>query len=145
MDMIRRNTDYAFRAMANLAANWGKGPVSTRDIAAKEDISYQLTCKIMQRLTKAKLVKSSMGVRGGFELNKKPSKINLLEVINIIQGPLKLNRCLLGLNRCDRSRNCPISAKFCELQEYIEDYLTKITLEEVLKGTSGKKKNGRKK
>ena len=145
MDIIRRNTDYAVRAMVNLAANWGRGPASARQIALKEDISYQLTCKLMQRLSRAKLVKSSMGAAGGFQLIKKPSKINLFEVINAIQGPMQLNKCLLVPNKCSRQPNCTVSTKLYELQKYMETYLTNITLDEILNSKNGKKKNDRKK
>ena len=44
MDVIRRNTDYALRLLINLARNFGKGPVSSKILAEKEEVSYQLTC-----------------------------------------------------------------------------------------------------
>ena len=132
MDILRRNTDYALRAMVNLAGHYGEDPISTRDISQSEDISYQLACKLMQKLNDAGLVKSSMGPNGGFVLSKAPTKINLAEVIDAIQGPLSLNRCLLGENVCQRQGNCPITVKLTKLQKNISDYLQSITLDELL-------------
>jgi Rrf2 family protein len=132
MDIIRRNTDYAMRAMVNLARQYGNDPVSTREISQSEDISYQLACKLMQKLNNAGLVNSSMGPNGGFVLSRTPAKINLAEIIDAIQGPLSLSRCLLGENVCPKQNSCPITAKLTKLQKNIGDYLQSVTLYELL-------------
>jgi len=132
MDVIRRNTDYALRAMVNLARKYEKGATSTRQVAVEEDIPYQLACKLLQKLHKAKLVKSCMGPKGGFRLSRKPSDINVQQVIEAIQGPIRLNRCLLGRPSCPRQNNCSINKKLKELQEHIDGYLCSITLDDLL-------------
>ena len=140
MDIIRRNTDYALRAMVNLAENYSEEPVSVRTISQQEDISYQLACKLMQKLHNAKLLESMMGPKGGFRLKREPSKINLLEVIEAIQGPLNFNRCLLSENACGRKKNCPITGRLAELQGQVGDYLSSVTLNQVVEENNGKRK-----
>jgi Rrf2 family protein len=131
MDILRRNTDYTLRAVINLAEHYGKSPLSTRQIARQGDISYQLTCKLMQKLLNSGLVCSSMGPKGGYKLAHKPSKINLLELIAATQGPLRLNRCLLGIKSCPRQPKCSVAGKLAGLQKLIEKYLRGITLEQI--------------
>jgi Rrf2 family protein len=133
MDILRRNTDYALRAMVNLARHYGAEAVSTRTIADDEDIPYQLACKIMQRLHKSRLVESCMGPKGGFRLSRTPSQISLLEVVEAIQGTPRLNRCLLGVDTCPRKPTCPVSRKLAELQAYMSRYLGSITLSELVR------------
>lgn len=143
MDILRRNTDYALRAMVNLAGHYGQEPVSTREIAQAEDISYQLACKLLQTLQNAGLVKSSMGPKGGFVLSRKPTKINLMEIIRVIQGLLSLNRCVLSKEVCNRQKNCKVTVKLSKLQNYISNYLEDITLDE-LTHSRGKKEKAKK-
>lgn len=137
MDILRRNTDYALRAMLNLALHWRQTPVSTRTMSNNMDIPYQLACKLTQKLQKAKLVKSYMGPKGGFRLSKAPSRINLLEIIEVVQGPMSLNRCLVDVSSCIRQPDCPVNKKLSGLQEYITAFLSDITLEQLL-GSNGK-------
>lgn len=128
MDILRRNTDYALRLMIGLARNFEAGEVSTRVLAQEQEVSYQLACKLMQRLHEAKLVSSCMGPRGGFRLSRDPGQISLLDVVEVIQGPVRLNRCLMSDCACPRGGNCTVRAKISELQGQMEQYLSRVTL-----------------
>ena len=145
MDIVRRNTDYALRAMVHLARNHENGPVSSRTISEKESVPYQLLCKLMQKLNNAGLVTSYMGTKGGFGLGREPSQINILEVIETIQKPISLNRCLLAADICPRQKQCPVRPKLLGLQEYIGKYFSKITLDELASGSTKKAKKKYKK
>ena len=145
MDILRRNTDYALRLAVNLAKRYGDGSLSTRTLAGDEDVSYQLACKLMQKLHAAGLVESNMGPKGGFQLSKAPDKVPVLAVIEAIQGPLRLNRCLLGDGACDRQDVCPIREKMGLLQDQMDEYLNRVTLGELARTrtTSRKRKKRR--
>jgi len=141
MDILRRNTDYALRLMVSLAREYGNGALATRTLAESEDVSYQLACKLMQRLHAAKLVESCMGPKGGFRLRRPPAEISILDVIKAIQGPLRLNRCLLSDAACPRSDTCPVHAKIGELQDRMDEYLGGISLEELAQSRGAKRKS----
>jgi len=133
MDILRRNTDYALRLMTSLARNYENGSVSTRVLADEQKVSYQLACKLMQRLHGARLVDSCMGPKGGFRLRRAPEQISLLEVVEVIQGPIRLNRCLLSDTTCPRGGDCPIRARITELQGHMEEYLNNVTVGDLVK------------
>jgi Rrf2 family protein len=143
MEIIRRNTDYALRVMVSLARCYQNGSASARTLASQERIPYQLTCKLMQKLHRVKLVESCMGPKGGFRLGRKPSKISVLEVIEAIQGPLALNRCLLSIDACPRQRSCTVRVKLAELQRYVSSHLSSITLDELVQRKNLKKRKNR--
>lgn len=128
MDIIRRNTDYALRLIVHLAAHSDTGAISSRVLSKEEDVSYHLTCKLLQRLSEAGFVRSTRGVNGGFSLRIPPSEIRLLDVIESIQGPLVFNRCLLSKDACPRQGSCPITGKLRGLQDHLAESLNGITV-----------------
>ncbi len=140
MDVLRRDTDYALRMMVNLAGHFNNGFTSARQMAEEGNFSYQLGCKILQKLHQAKLVKSNRGPKGGFVLSREPSKINLMEIITAMQGGIRLNRCLLDGDGCEFEPECEINTKLTCLQMYINGYLGGITLQEILNSRTKKHK-----
>ena len=138
MDIVRRNTDYAVRLMVNLARQYGQGPVSTRVAASEESVSYPLACKLMQKLHGSKLIDSSMGPKGGFNLGRAPSEITLLEVVEAIQGPISVNRCLLSSDACTRQTSCSVRAKLAGVQETIVKSLAGITFDDLSQSKGAK-------
>jgi Rrf2 family protein len=144
MDILRRNTDYGLRLMVSLAQHYDGDTISTRVLAAEQEVSYQLACKLMQQLHEAKLVESLMGPKGGFRLSRRPAEISLLEVIEVLQGPVRLNRCLLRKAACPRRNQCPVRKKIGALQDHIDEFLGAVSLAELVRSRgAGPGTNGR--
>lgn len=133
MDLIRRDTDYGFRIAARLAGVYAsETALSARSLAKDAQVSYALTCKILQKLANAGIVQSIMGPKGGFKLTKKPENISFSDLILAIQGPLTVNRCLMGGFQCPLKGKCPAHPKMAELQTRMEGYLKELTLKEFI-------------
>jgi len=134
MDVLRRNTDYGLRMMATLAEHFNSSRlISARQMANDGHFSYQLGCKLLQKLHSAQLVESGMGPKGGFTLSREPSKITLMEIIKVLQGEIRLNRCLPGGHGCEFESDCEINTRLSCLQLYINGYLDGITLAEIVR------------
>ena len=142
MEILRRNTDYALRAMVHMANHVGKAR-SARQVAEAEEVPYHLACKLLQKLLAAGLVQSKMGSRGGFQLACEPHMITLLQLVNAIQGPLVVNRCLLGLDACPRRPTCPAGDTLIELQEQMERYMEQVTLDQLRRAGPSQKQGQR--
>jgi len=149
MDIIRRNTDYALRAAVELAGRSCRKPVATRELAKHQGIPYQLACKLLQRLNKAGIVRSTMGPAGGFALYRHPSKVTIRQVVEAIQGPVQLNKCLFAESSCRFSSRCTISPELARLQKKINLFLNGLTLRQLSAATrhkrTAKKKHSRSK
>ena len=134
MEIIRRNTDYGLRMMVNLANHSGNGEfMSASQLVRDGNISYEVGRKLLQRLRDAKLVKSIMGSKGGFKLNRKTSEISLRKIIKVLQGEVYLNECFIHGKRCKFESKCKVHEKLAPLQRLLANHFEKITLEQIIK------------
>ena len=132
MELIGTDTDYAMRALVHLTLSRKQGPVPTKTLAGAQGIPVDFAYKILEKLTRAGLTSRYRGARGGFALARSPAQINLLEVIQAIQGPVAVRKCCLGLDNCPRSSSCVVQPRLERLQASLMKSLRDITLADVL-------------
>ncbi|MGD1076057.1 MAG: Rrf2 family transcriptional regulator [Thermodesulfovibrionales bacterium] len=124
---ITRETDYAMRCVLYLAKNAGSILV-VDTIAGEEGIPKSFLAKILQKLAKAGIVKSTRGVKGGFQLAEKAADLSLMRIIEAIQGRPSLNICVLDSKSCSRSCFCSIHRVWMDVQGEIEKKLDQYTI-----------------
>ena len=107
MQLTRRG-DYALRAMVYLTDSKGDSPHTIDEIARNGKVPRHFLAKILKDLTKANLLIATKGARGGYVLARLPSEISLLEIIEATVGPMTLNLCVDGEDRCPESQSCEL-------------------------------------
>jgi len=120
-------TELAIRGLTELAMRFGQGPITLDTICAGRDLPKQYLTKIFASLTRAGLIRPVRGKKGGYMLARDPEQVNLLEVIEAVQGPLCVNLCTHEPPQCDQD-DCPLRPVWRELQEQIRDKLASVTL-----------------
>ncbi len=136
MEILKRSSDYALRALLGLAGVSDGQVVSARELAKSHKLAEPILRKLLQRLVKAGVVKSLQGVKGGFRLARRPEDISVLEVAEAVQGKLAVNRCFLGEDLCVNQGACPLSAKLAGVQDHLVEFFKGITLADLLERPS---------
>ena len=85
---ISRSTGYALLAVGYIIQHPEQKIVLSQTIAKEYDIPLEYLLKIMQQLVRANVLNSKRGPRGGFSLAKSPKKLNMLQIIEAVDGPL---------------------------------------------------------
>lgn len=116
----------ALHSMAYLATNPGKLS-STKEIATNLQISEAHLSKVLQRLSKAGLVKSVRGPKGGFVLSRAGDEISLLEVYESIDGQLVPSKCLFG-DPFYNADECILGGLLGAIDEQVREYMSKTKL-----------------
>ncbi len=128
---ITRQTDYAIRCILFLA----KEPeriFNVKEIARLQLIPGSFLAKILQKLVKAGIVKSSKGQQGGFKLAKRPEEISLLDVIEVIEGSVAMNICAVDKKMCSLSDTCSVHPVWVEIREVVGKRLKQCTFAELV-------------
>ncbi len=126
---ISEAASLAMHTMVYLASH-PNGPVTAKEIAAVFPISEAHLAKVLQRLVKSGLVRSTRGPRGGFELALPAEKMTLLEIFETIEGPINGGGCLLGEGGCFGA-SCILGDLVGMVNREVRDFLNHNTLAKV--------------
>jgi Rrf2 family transcriptional regulator, iron-sulfur cluster assembly transcription factor len=128
---LHRRGDYAVRAMLHLARHHGGGRRKSRDIAADMMIPEKYLPQVLAVLARGGLVEAMPGPDGGYVLTRDPADINLLEVLELVEGPLRTRQCILRGGPCRWEEACAVHAPFATAQDQFEAELAGTTFAEL--------------
>ena len=128
---LTKECDYAIRVVRSLANMEMK---SVKSICIVEHIPHPFAYKILKKLERAGIVKSTRGSAGGYTLVKNPEDLRLLDIVSAIDDHLLLNECLQEGYVCENNCHgslCNVHVELCRLQELLVGALTEKTMSEL--------------
>ncbi len=125
---ITRKGDYAIRGMVHLAGRPRDEVTLLREVSSAVDVPLALLAKIFQHLNKTGLVRSYRGAGGGFQLGRPAKDISLLEIIEAVDGPVSMNRCIVERGSCGREPFCSVHPVWRKMQQKFKSELGGISL-----------------
>lgn len=125
---------YGVAAMLQLAMNYDQGTTSLKDIAQRMDYSDAYLEQLFATLKKERLIASTRGPKGGYQLTKEPHRITVGEIIRALEGPIEFSTCVGGGKeiQCQRSADCLTKDLWEEINDSINSVIDRVTLGELL-------------
>lgn len=127
--------EYGLICSLHLARRASEGPVTGRDVAAKERLPADYVEQILLRLRRADIVKSTRGARGGYVLARPAGEITVRQIIQASELATFELHCIshpVEEERCSESHNCSIRPVWQMLQQRIDDVLEGVRLSDLL-------------
>ena len=126
---------YAVMAMADLASNTNRGPISLAEISLRQNISLAYLEQIFIKLKNNKLVRSSRGANGGYILDKPASEIKLSNIIYAVDEKVKTLNCKKNSKKgCNnKSTKCITHNLWDQLDQHINGFFEKVKLLDLTK------------
>ncbi|MCD6268975.1 MAG: Rrf2 family transcriptional regulator [Deltaproteobacteria bacterium] len=114
---LTRASDYAIRGVVYMSMQPEGAIIVIPEVAREMDVPVGFLARIFQSLSRAGIVISHRGKKGGYSMARKPVDVSLCNVIEAVEGDIKLNLCLDGYNACDRMGFCAIRKELETVQE----------------------------
>ena len=126
---LTRAADYAVRVMIHLAGAAPGTRVSRTELAGMIDCPEQFLSKVLQSLTHAGMITSHRGSTGGFELPAARRSASVLEIVEAVEGPIRLNTCLNIPSECEHQATCSTYPVWDRAQRAMTDVLRLATID----------------
>lgn len=129
---INLESDYAIRIVLQLASD--RHVQDAKSISEEVKVTLRFSLKILRKLVQAGLVKSYKGSKGGYVLNREPEDISLKDIIEVIEGPLLISKCLSADHCCNRDMDgmCNVQNAFADTSELIAKKLSQHTVADLI-------------
>lgn len=133
MDMtLSKRGDYVMRSAISLARAFERGEGrKIREVVEETEVPRTFASQILADLVRAGLALSKAGRDGGYRLSRSPGEITVLEVVEAAEGPLRAERCALGVGPCRWDEVCPLHETWTAATAALRELLAATTLAEV--------------
>ena len=130
---VSKTSIYAIRLIVRLAKEENKNLLMVEELAKEEKIPKHYAAKILQRLAKYDYVDSFKGRGGGFRLTNKSWNLSLYEVIEFLDGKIKLEYCFFEFSSCSVADPCTFCKEWNIISNQIIDLLINYKIGDLAK------------
>lgn len=129
--MLSNAAIYGIRGLIYMASQSDRQYIPISEISEKLEISFHFLTKILQKLTKNKILVSNRGPKGGISFSKSPQKIYVFTIVEIIDGAEIFDKCVLGLPGCGSLEPCPMHDNWSIVKDQIKQQFKDTTIAEL--------------
>ncbi len=136
MFRISRITDYGIVILAQLATQTDDAAHNSRELSDQTQLPAPVVSKILKSLTRAGLLDSVRGSKGGYRLARPPAQISVVQMISALEGPVAMTECAIHPGACSMESSCGLQGPWQRINGAVQDALEKITLADIADPTA---------
>jgi Rrf2 family protein len=132
---LSKKTEYALMAVKFIAKKTNGNSATAKEISEGYNIPYDLLSKVLQQLTKKKVIKSFQGIKGGYSLSKGPDNLTLIDIIRAVEPNYQITECMQkgrSEKDCTLLDCCMIRDPLAKVQKEIEKLFRSVTIYQIL-------------
>lgn len=133
MNKIHRKVEYALISLKHMKQKQPGQLTTVKEICRAYGCSFDATSRVLQMMVQKGLLKSEQGAQGGYLILRDLKKVSLLDLIEMVVGPISVVRCLdTGRGQCDMEARCNVISPLAFLNEQIINFYKGINVDDML-------------
>lgn len=142
MNKLNRKLEYALMALKYMSQKIPGELTSAKEVSENFATPFDATARVMQAMAQKGVLRAEQGAFGGYQITKDLGKITMFQLLEIIEGPTAMVKCLSTTQHdpCGNHMKCNITSPVQLLQNKLNDFYSNITLKELLLVTSSYEK-----
>ncbi len=134
MNKINRKLEYALMALKHMSQKIPGELTSAKEVSESFHTPFDATARVMQQMAQKEngLLRAEYGASGGYQICKDLARVSILDLIEMIEGPTALVKCVNAEHTCEIKGTCNIASPLQTLNDRLNDFYQGLSLKELL-------------
>jgi len=132
MNKLNRKVEYSLMALKHMSRKMPGELTSAKEVSDSYHSPFDATARVMQLMAQTGILRSEQGAQGGYQITKDLAKVTLHDLMELIQGPTQIAKCLHKQEPCEMQTSCNIVSPVQELNQKLNEFYKNVTLKELL-------------
>jgi Rrf2 family protein len=131
MNKLNRRVEYSLMALKYLQQKSSE-KVTAKEVAEQLNTSFDVIARVLQILAQKGVLTSEHGVAGGYRLSQNLKDVSLFQLVEMIEGPTQLVKCITDDNACEIQSSCNIVPPMKALNNKLNDFYKTIPISDLI-------------
>ncbi|WP_413585995.1 RrF2 family transcriptional regulator [Bdellovibrio sp. HCB274] len=133
MNKINRKLEYALMALKYMSQKIPGELTSAKEVSDAFNTPFDATARVMQQMAqKGGFLRAEYGANGGYQITKDLAKVSIHDLVEVIEGPTALVKCLHKEAPCEIQGTCNIVSPITTLNNKLTDFYKSVSLKDLL-------------
>ncbi|KHD88499.1 MAG: hypothetical protein OM95_08275 [Bdellovibrio sp. ArHS] len=132
MNKINRKLEYALMALKYMSKKIPGELTSAKEVSDSFHTPFDATARVMQQMAQKGILRAEYGASGGYQITKDLSKVSIHDLVEIIEGPTALVKCLHKEAPCEIQGTCNIVSPITQLNHRLTEFYRSLSLKDLL-------------
>lgn len=132
MNKVHRKVEYSLMALKHMSLKRAGELTTAKEVSERYDAPFETIARALQMMAQRGLLRSEQGAQGGYSISKDLGAVTLLDLVETMEGPTRIAKCLGHGEACDIQGKCNIQSPIQNLNLRLKDFYKSVSLRDLL-------------